>query len=513
MAEGMEKKPRYTEHPLYKQALAHFEAEEWDDAISLFSQLAAEFPDDETLLQILADLRLKASLPLGESRRGRIEMRRVARTFLLLLGVVAVMALLAGVSYRIYTNWLLPAQTLRDEVTHLRELHELARGYMAAGDYARAADLYKEILSQEPGDSTAAAGLERAEELQELAIAYDRALELTREERWDEALEAWQAILAADSNFRDVKHWAAFVEEQDLLYSLFREAEVHYESEDWSGAIETLEQVRGQNANYRRHDVEGLLVGSLVNLAKQILSEAPDPTAVYDETMTLFDKAIKIRPQDESVLTEQAVAEAYSQGFARYLASIYCGDGRAEAGDFQGALICYQAATELPVDDVSEASTKYAALLPMLTPTPTPRPPLPTATPGPKPTPTPTPTPTPAPAYEYHTANVACYHSGDKFIEGTVWESGAPKNGVTVRFSWAPDAPGAADYVTGTHPTRPGYYLHPRPTKDDTGTYYVWVVDASGKRISDIGMIQFNNEGPNSPTACWRGVVDFVRNL
>ncbi|GEM_PF-3877096 len=436
MAEDMENKRGYSEHPLYKQAMAHFEAEEWEDAISLFSQLVAEFPDDESLQQILADLRLKASLPREESRRGRIEIRRVARAFLLVLGVVAVMALLAGVSYRIYTNWLLPARTVRDQVTHLRELHELARGYMAAGDYARAADLYEEILSQVPDDSTAAVGLERAGELQELAMAYDNALELTREERWDEALNAWQAILARDSNFRDVKHWAAFVEEQDLLHSLFTDAEIRYWGEDWSGAIEILEQVRGQNANYRRHDVEVLLVGSLVNLAKQILSEAPDAADVYNQTMELFDKAIKIHPQDESVLTERAVAEAYSQGLARfqeedwegaveelqfayehdpgyaagkvvellYPASIHCGDVRAEAGDFQGALACYQAATELLVDDVSEANAKYAALVPMLTPTPTPRPPVPTSTPAPKPTPTRTPTPTPTQspyAFEY----------------------------------------------------------------------------------------------------------------
>jgi len=157
---------------------------------------------------------------------------------------------------------------------------------------------------------------------------------------------------------------------------------------------------------------------------------------------------------------------------------------------------------------------------PTFTPTFTPAPPTPTSPPPtatpvpPTPTNTPTftPTPTPTPAWDYHTANVGCYHSGDKFIEGTVYESGAPKNGVTVRLSWAPDAPGAADYVTGTDPARSGYYLHPRP-KGETGTYYLWVVDASGKRISDIGMIQFNNEGSNSPTACWRGVVDFVRNL
>ncbi len=165
-------------------------------------------------------------------------------------------------------------------------------------------------------------------------------------------------------------------------------------------------------------------------------------------------------------------------------------------------------ATDTPVPTDTPTPTET----PTNTPVPTPTSP-PIATPTPKPpaaTPTPSaPTPTPPPSYEYLTANVGCYHAGDTFIEGTVWEGGEPKNGVTVRLSWAPDGPAAANYVTGTDAGRPGYYVHIR-TRGETGTYYVWVVDDSGKRISNIGMIQFNTEGPNSPTACSRGVVDFV---
>jgi tetratricopeptide (TPR) repeat protein len=520
MVEDMEKEPGYTEHPLYKQAMAHFEAEEWEDAISLFSQLASEFPDDEGLQQILANLRLKASLPRGESRRGRLEMRRVARAFLLVLGVVAVMALVAGVSYSIYTNWLLPARTLRDQVTQLRELHELARGYMAASDYARAADLYNEILSQAPDDSTAAAGLERVEELQELTIAYDSALELTREERWDEALEAWQAILAADSNFRDVKDWTAFIEEQTLLHSLFKDAELRYRSGDWSGAIEVLEQVRGQNPNYRRDDVEVFLVASLVNLAKQMLSEALDVADLYNETMELFDKAIKIRPQDESVLMERAVAEAYLKGFERfqeedwegaveelrfayehdpgyaagkvvellYLANIRCGDGRAEAGDFQGALACYEAASELPVDDVSEADTKYADLLPMLTPSPTPRPRVATATPTPKPVPTPTPTPTPKPAYEflYQQGSMKQGSNCDTiYIEGfVIGQGGAPASNIVVRLRWFDNVDWEVSKGDGKWGFAPygNYWNNPERFVSRTD-FYVDIVDQVGGSV------------------------------
>lgn len=170
-------------------------------------------------------------------------------------------------------------------------------------------------------------------------------------------------------------------------------------------------------------------------------------------------------------------------------------------------------ATDTPTPTETPTNTPIPTPTPTSPPTATPTPKPPTPTPAPRPptaTPTPrTPTATPTPTYYYKTANVGCYHSGDTFIEGTVYEGTVPKNGVTVRLSWSPDGPRAADCVTGTDPGRPGYYVHPR-TRGETGTYYVWVVDASGKRLSDIGMIQFNNEGPHSPTACWLGVVDFV---
>jgi len=73
-----------------------------------------------------------------------------------------------------------------------------------------------------------------------------------------------------------------------------------------------------------------------------------------------------------------------------YRANVDCGDQRAAAKDYRGALSYYEAARELSVADASEASTKYAAVVPMLTATPTPRRPPPTATPTRTPGPTPT---------------------------------------------------------------------------------------------------------------------------
>jgi tetratricopeptide (TPR) repeat protein len=365
-----------------------------------------------------------------------------------------------------------PTRASQQEASQLRELHALARAHLAAGEYEEAAEVYREILSIAPDDAVAVEGLSRVAELQELATAYDRALELTQQEKWDEALEAWEAILATDPNFRDVKYWTEFVREQDVIGSLFADAQRLYEDGDWAAAAQALEELRAQDATYRREEVETLLASSLVNQAEQLLANAADPNTVHDQAIQLFDEAIEVSPSDESLANRKAVAEAYFQGFALYqegnwqgaieeLQFVYEGDigyagGQAvallykaylqrgdelrQAGDLQGALASYQTASELPVDDVSQATAAYAALLPSLTATPTPRRPAATATPTRPPTP-PTPTATRSPYSYYYVAGSAQQLSRPgcpaPSIEGRVLDAaGAGVQGIWVRLEW-----------------------------------------------------------------------------
>jgi len=141
------------------------------------------------------------------------------------------------------------------------------------------------------------------------------------------------------------------------------------------------------------------------------------------------------------------------------------------------------------------------------TPTAPPRPPTNT----PRPTTPPQPTNTPAPTYYYRSANISCQpNCGITYIQGTVYEGQNRVNGVIVRLSWQPDGQTVADYVTGTDPNKPGMYTFIlEPSKTREGTWYVWVVDSSGKRISQIGNINTtaNCEGAG---ACQQGVIDFA---
>ena len=143
-------------------------------------------------------------------------------------------------------------------------------------------------------------------------------------------------------------------------------------------------------------------------------------------------------------------------------------------------------------------------------PPPTPVPPPPTATPVPQPA---QPPPTPKSSYQFNiTAVSKCApQEAGTWFEGRTYINGEPKNGYKVVFSHAPDGQPATNPIqSGPHPGyegwNTGYYSHiisaagPR-----AGTWYVWIVDDNGGRISEIASWQ--SKGPGGD--CNQAAVDF----
>jgi hypothetical protein len=136
----------------------------------------------------------------------------------------------------------------------------------------------------------------------------------------------------------------------------------------------------------------------------------------------------------------------------------------------------------------------------------------------PAPTPVPQPTAPPPPAVSSYKFNIALVQRCDRqpagnWVEGTVYIGGQPANGERVVFSYAPDGPPVTQpTITGPHPGydnwNPGFYSHiinapgvgPQP-----GNWFVWVVDPSGNRISEIA--NWQSTGPGE--GCNAAVVDF----
>lgn len=154
-------------------------------------------------------------------------------------------------------------------------------------------------------------------------------------------------------------------------------------------------------------------------------------------------------------------------------------------------------------------------------PAPPPPPPA-TNTPVPQPTQAPAepppaqPTPTPQSSYRFNvavTSNCLPQESGNWF-EGRTYVNGVPQSGYKVVFSYAPDGPPVtAPMQSGPHEGYPGwdqgYYSHiirAAGQGAEAGSWFAWIVDDAGQRISEIASWQFDGKSPNT---CNQIVVDF----
>ncbi|MCL4394711.1 MAG: hypothetical protein M1482_07895 [Chloroflexi bacterium] len=165
--------------------------------------------------------------------------------------------------------------------------------------------------------------------------------------------------------------------------------------------------------------------------------------------------------------------------------------------------------TPMPTETFTPVPTNTP--LPTATKVPTRRPtarPRPTNTPVPPPTAIPQPT---TPQYRYKSANKGCDHSGQTFIQGTIYDtSGNHVNGVTVVMSGSSDGAIADKRESGTDGD--GFYsmIVNAAGASPGQSRWVWVVD-NGQRASDIVQFDFNNLPDTNPSTCWRGFVDFVQ--
>lgn len=182
------------------------------------------------------------------------------------------------------------------------------------------------------------------------------------------------------------------------------------------------------------------------------------------------------------------------------------------------ALKGYAAPTVTPTRTPTSTPTHTPTVTPTASPTHTPThtpTATPTHTPFVPPTSTPTPVDTPEPVIEYHKAIVQrCDpNPGITYAEGTVYRYHQPVNGVRVVYSWMPDGPWVTQpVISGPHQGYPGwntgFYSHiigvsgPRE-----GTWYFWLVNEYGGRISVMAVV--HTDGEAGPGKCQQAVIDF----
>lgn len=100
------------------------------------------------------------------------------------------------------------------------------------------------------------------------------------------------------------------VSQAEALATAFAEASKAYTAKDFETALSALENLRRNNPDYHRSEVEEMLYNAYVGLARQYLTDKR-----FEEAVQRFDKALAIR-QSAALLTERNLAANYFRGLS-----------------------------------------------------------------------------------------------------------------------------------------------------------------------------------------------------
>ncbi len=423
---------------LYHEGMANYQRRRWKEALEAFTRLQELQPDRPGLNTLLDEvqwfLKLEEMEPEGgqelpPSEEEVIEDGQSRRFWWVLI----LLLVLGSVVVFFFLHRAGQAEAQK------RYLYNRGQARLAAGDYEGAREAFQELLTIDPSNQGAEAGLEQATKLQNLAMWYAQAHKAIKEEKWDAAIENLRKILAEDPNYEDARQLLDMVTRQQRLAELYNDGTRFRDKGSWEECIQRLSQVQEIDPEYRKEAVREHLFFCYLKAGESLIDDEQPSVATANKAIQRFNSALLIHPKNQEALQKRNMAQLYMEGLkfleqkkeaealtrfqiiysyrqdyakgqlAQILYGLYLdvAKKKVDDGDYLAALSYLKAALALDVKDKTKAQSLFDAVVQALatpiptstatvTPTPTP---LPTATPTPTPmeSPTPTQAPTQAP--------------------------------------------------------------------------------------------------------------------
>lgn len=441
---------------LYAEGMAYYQQRQWRQALAAFSRLQELQPQRPGIAALLDEINWFIELeemtpeqpqnPASAATATRLRWLPWVISLIILVTAAVVVFLVAGDRLFGFPG--------RQPDPGLVELYNEGQSQLAIGNYDGAIAAFESILSRDPKDIAAQAGLKQARQLREMAEKYKTAREAIDSEDWDTARANLEAIVAQYPAYENASQLLDYVTRQQELDTLFSQAVAAYNANHWAEAISLFESIQTKDDAFRTDALKESLFISYLEEGERLIEEHGDDVDNVRQALQHFNAALTIHPDNQRAAQNRRLANLYLTALlaikrqdweqaAENLESIY--EVSPEYAGGRAACLLYQTYIALAKDDMrrekyysalrfvnrslaitpacdsqSEALRLRDALLlamatatptatpthtPTLTPTPTATPTLtPTITPTLPPTPTPTatftpppPTPTPPP--------------------------------------------------------------------------------------------------------------------
>ncbi len=303
--------------PLYQEGLKHFGLGEWNEAVACFTQLQTNYPDDARIKQFLDTAQLRAAATPRLEREAQAQTRSKWAQRLAVIGIIVIIALIAGGVVLAYQTWVVPVQAENARLARLENLRRAAETQIAAGDYAGAIQSYQTILADSPNDPSAGAGLTRAQTLDQLLKLYTQATQAINNNDQAQAVQLLEQISAINPNYRDVNSLLAQIKSGKELTQQFDAAVSLQQASKWQDAAQAFEQIRSTDPSFKSAEITDYLFDDYLQLANQQVAQAK-ATSDIQTADGLFQKALAVKPLDPRANDPRQLTSAFLDGAAAY---------------------------------------------------------------------------------------------------------------------------------------------------------------------------------------------------
>lgn len=393
----------------YAEVLRFMQQAQWDRAVPMLRALQAQHPTVSQVTELLQEATFRADLESQwadkvKARRGLTLPVHISKPILavLVLGVI----LISGWLY--YKHGQQTNAVLAKQAVAL----EQAQNALVAGQYREALDRFEQLLAANPADSAARQGQQEALHQLQIATDYQLALDQIAAGDSQQALRLLTHLQEIAPGYRDVDKRIADLKSTIGAPQLFADAEAAFTHGLWITAITNYEHLRRIDSVYAADMATSHLATAYFRAGQQIMAVRPIDNSVIQQAEVYLQKATQLQAKDpelksesqwlntylagERLLTQQRYEAAiqtlyplyqarptYLGGYIRDLlhrAYVTIAEQYVTDQDLTNALVVYQRAVQLGLDNNNLLTQRITALTLLLTPEPTA---LPTMTPIP----------------------------------------------------------------------------------------------------------------------------------
>jgi tetratricopeptide (TPR) repeat protein len=299
----------YMDSPAFQEAMGHFRIGRWEEGLLKLNEVEKKFPMATDLRSIRQEMEVRARISEYEAEENKRTKRRNLGKFTLRLLASVVLIIVIVVAFSTYSKWIQGqlAQTQADITDSWQQVQlgvefRNAQQLLTAGKSDEALAAFQAIAAQNSDYPGIADAIANAQALKDIEVQYSQAMNLLQLGDSAQALDILQQISQKMPNYQDVSLQIKSLLSQSEMTSVLDSANQAYSEGRYEDAISNYESLRIMDPSYQTATIEENLFQSYIKAAQALLL-SPVPThetlAKIDE---YFSKALSLKPMDREAL-------------------------------------------------------------------------------------------------------------------------------------------------------------------------------------------------------------------